>query len=407
MKNRNIFKHFKPFFLLITYAIVLYVVLINIRSFGSVANTFVKIFSPVLWGLGFAFVLNLPMNFFERKIFSPFFEKHKRFNRFCKPLSLLFTLLLVLAVITAFISFLIPTLYGSIMDLRDNMPTYASNLVTYLDNVTKNLNISNEYLTNLIENTNKWLLELTSNLGQWLTTAVPTVLNTLMTITSSIVNFVIAFIMALYILLNKAHLKSIVRRILTVSLSKDKVQKIYHVFQVTYTSFSSFFTGQLIEAFVLGGLCFIGMMIFRIDQAFLISSIITITAIIPFFGGFIGAIPSAILLLMTSPEQAIFFVIFIVILQQIEGNLIYPKVVGNTIGLRPIWVLMALIIGGNFFGILGILIGIPAFATVYILLKEYIEHKELAMGLVKPTGGSCETKVPKESVSETKKEPPK
>ena len=176
-------------------------------------------------------------------------------------------------------------------------------------------------------------------------------------------------------LLNKEDLQLGMKKVLYSFIRKSFADRVIRLGKISNEVFSSYIGGQFIEAIIIGVLCFIGMIILRMPYSLLISVLIAVTALIPIFGAFIGTIPSAFIILIIDPMKAIWFIIFIIVLQQVEGNLIYPKVVGGSIGLPPIWVMLAMIIGGNAFGFIGILLGIPIFSVVYKVFKEIVDKR--------------------------------
>ncbi|MBM6860610.1 AI-2E family transporter, partial [Clostridium saudiense] len=193
--------------------------------------------------------------------------------------------------------------------------------------------------------------------------------------TSGLVNFILSLIFSIYMLLNKERLQLGMKKVLYAFSKKNFADKVMYLGKIANESFSSYIGGQFIEAIIIGVLCFIGMLVLRMPYALLISVLVAVTALIPIFGAFIGTIPSAFIILIIDPMKALWFIIFIIVLQQIEGNLIYPKVVGSSVGLPPIWVMLAMLIGGNTFGLLGMLLGIPTFSVIYKVSREYINKR--------------------------------
>ena len=202
-------------------------------------------------------------------------------------------------------------------------------------------------------------------------------------IVQGVVNVVIGLIVSIYLLSSKETLCRQVKRMTYAFLPRRVADECVAVCQLISQCFSNFVSGQLMEACILGLLCFIGMRIFRFEYAFLISLLVGVSAIVPVVGAFIGTIPAVFLLFLVEPMQAVWFIVFIVVLQQIEGNLIYPKVVGESVGLPPLWVLMGIVIGGGLGGILGMLLGVPLFTVVYKLLsqatQQRLERKKLKL----------------------------
>lgn len=376
MNNKSVFRRFRSTLFLITYAIILFVALTNMQKIGGVLGTLSAILSPIIWGCGMAFIFNIPMTFFERRIFAPFSEKHPKFARFKKTAAITFTMVLFFAILFTLISFILPSLYDSLMMLRNTLENSGDTILKWLEEITAKFNISNEYLDRALDQVNQQIYNFTSNWSEWLTNSIPTILDTIMNMTSAIFNFIMSFFLALYILSNKDHLKRGARRTVYALFNDSHAKYITHVIRVAANSFANFISGFVTEAFIQGSLCFVGMLILRLPQALLISVIVTLFALIPFFGGIISTVIGTLLLLFIDPGKALVFLIFITILQQIEGNFIYPKVVGNSIGLNPLWVLMAVVVGGNVSGFFGMILGIPTFSTFYTLYKEFIEKKE-------------------------------
>jgi predicted PurR-regulated permease PerM len=217
--------------------------------------------------------------------------------------------------------------------------------------------------------------EILSLVGNMATSFAGGLINITLGVTSTIINFALAIITAIYVLSSKEKLALQIKKILYAYFNKEKVNKILKVGRLTNYKFSKFVTGQCIEAFILGGLCFIGMSIFKMPYPLLVSIIIGVTALIPIFGAFIGIIPGVFIIFMISPVSALWFVVLVIVIQQIEGNLIYPFVVGNSIGLSALWVLFAITVGGNSFGVMGMILGLPLFGVLYTLFAESTNRK--------------------------------
>ncbi len=217
--------------------------------------------------------------------------------------------------------------------------------------------------------------EILQGIGQILSGVLNGIVSTTVSATSTIINFSIGFVFAIYMLLTKESLIVQIKKILYSIMKKEKVEALISVGRLTNITFNKFFTGQLIEAVITGGLCVIGMVIFRMPYPLLIGTIVGITNMLPVVGPFIGAIPSAFIIFMVDPKQAFWFVIFILALQQLESNLIYPKVVGTSIGLSALWVLIAITIGGNIAGAIGMLVAVPSMAVIYKLVAGAVNSR--------------------------------
>lgn len=353
-------------------SIILFVILINFSKTVVFIKWILSIASPFFIAIGIAYVLNLLMKFFEDKAFYKMDSSKKLWVKKAKrPLSLVLSYVLTIALLAGIITFIIPDLSASIKTLTENIPSYASSFQTKLMEILDHFEFSDAIISKITE---QWSNIMNKALGV-LGNMVPQIFNVTVGITSGVINFFIGLIASIYLLNSKEKLLRNLKKLLYSFVPKKQANRVMHVCKIANKSFSSFISGQIIEAFILGTLCFIGMSICRFKYALLISVIVGATGLIPIFGAFLGAAPGAILLFVINPWQAFWFIVFIIVLQQIEGNLIYPRVVGTSIGLSGLWVMVAMIIGGGIGGLLGILIGIPSFSALYVLLRESVNKR--------------------------------
>lgn len=357
----------KNYFLLITYAIVLAYVFLNLDTVWNVVVTIIDLIKPFIIGICIAFVLNIPMKFFEEKVVGKLTKEKSKLKR---PLSLIITIVVLVGLIIGLMTFVIPQLAESCSTLVKNVPEYVDSLEKFMN---KNINSKELLSSDVIEEVYNKILSMGQNIikiiGQVAGTIVSHALDITMGVTSTIINIVMAFIVSIYILLSKEKLSNQIKKILYAYMKKENVIKFLKVSKIANIKFTNFVRSQVIEACILGVLCFIGMTICSMPYALLISTIIGVTALVPIFGAFVGAILSAFIVLMVSPIKVILFAVIFVVIQQIEGNLIYPFVVGNSIGLSALWVLFAITVGGNAFGVVGMLIGVPLFGVLYTLIS--------------------------------------
>lgn len=365
-------KRFKENILLGTYLMILYFILSNIKSLTSTFGNIFGILSPFIVAFSLAFVLNLPMMFFENKVFK-FLDKEKSsFVRNLKrPLSILATFISVIGLILALAFFVIPQLVSSLSTLLEAVPDYIKSFEGLINHYISSTEILDNIYNTLL-NTWKELLKFFAN---FLTTSLTGILSTTVSITSGIVNFVLSLVLTIYMLASKETLIYQVKKFLYAFTPKGFADNSIRIGRIANVTFSKFITGQCVEAFILGALCFVGMTIFSMPYALLVSVLIGVTALIPVFGAFIGTIPAVFLILIIDPIKALWFIVFILCLQQFEGNIIYPKVVGNSVGLSAIWVMLAMLVGGSTLGLVGMLIGIPTFSVIYQLIKEYTNKR--------------------------------
>lgn len=364
-------KNFKNNILLATYIIFLTFLFINIKEVLGFLSNFLGVIKPFLWGIAIAFVLNIPMTLIEKYLGNGKFVKGVK-----RALSITITLTIFVLAITILTIFIIPQLTNSITTLVENVPGYLMAFEEMIQESAINNSQSQVILQNVTsELLNMWreILKVTS---QVLGSSLGYLVNFTLGVTFGIVNFFLALILAIYMLFSKELLISQVKLIIYAFLKKDKADRLVELGQMCNSTFSKFIAGQCIEAIVIGVLCFMGMTILKMPYALLISVMIGVTALIPIFGAFLGTIPSAFIILIIDPVKALWFILFIIVLQQVEGNLIYPKVVGSSIGLSALWVMFAILVGGSLFGVMGMLIGIPILGVFFNVLKR-VTNKRL------------------------------
>ncbi len=328
---------------------------------------------PFVLGGAIAFVINVPMSFLEKKLFGKAKEKgSKAVGKLARPVSLLLTIVLVVGVIVLVMFGLIPQLTATIGSLMNSIADFIPQMQSWVREFTHN-NREIMDLVNQVEfNPNKAIQWGMSILGNGAGNFMNTTMTAVGSIVSGVTTFFIAFSFACYILFQKEKLHVQVRKVFFAFIPKRKAEVILEVCSLTYRTFANFLTGQCLEAVILGSMFVITLSILKMPYALLIGIIIAFTALIPIFGAFIGCALGCLLIFMVSPKQAILFILVFLILQQIEGNLIYPHVVGSSVGLPSIWVLAAVTIGGNLLGIIGMLIFIPLVSVLYTLFREYV-----------------------------------
>lgn len=359
----------KNIILIITYIALIIFVLVNFEKILSILGYIINIFSPFIFGAIVAFVLNVLVNFIERKLFGK--EKKKTWLKIKRPLSIAISVVLVIFIIVFIMNLLIPQLKNSVSLFTDSLPTYKEDII----------NIMNKF--NLEETTIKKVSDYLDNFGKVITDYIKGNSKDVITVTTEVATSliaiiskaVIAIVFAIYIIAQKETLKRQFNKLMSAYLKPRTVNRINKYASMANTTFSNFVTGQCLEALIFGSLCFLGMLILRLPYATTIAVLLGFTALIPVFGAFIGTFLGAFLILMISPIKAIIFVVFILVLQQIEGNLIYPKVVGKSVGLPGIWVLLSVTIGASVGGILGMLIATPLCSLLYILLRQAVNDR--------------------------------
>ncbi len=360
------------YILLITYAVLLYVAVSHISTVLGGLKTILGVLTPFILGLVFAYVLNILMSLYERKLFNKLNRAKKPFfRRLPRPLSILTTFITVFAFITIVILFLIPQLKESIVTLSSNMNLYLDSLNKFINNLAQRFHLSGEIWNSITLNWN----EIITKSSQFVSTAIPQIYNITKMLTNGIINIVIGLIVSVYLLAKKEKLIRIQKQLIYAYTPKNTANKIIDTGVQANKTFQGFIAGQITEAVILGILVLIGMLIFNFPYAVLCSVILAVTALIPILGPWIGTTPCAFIILMAQPQKVLWFILFIVILQQLDNNLIYPRVVGNSVGLDGLWVLFALIVGGSLFGLAGMLIGIPVFAVLYTIIGRITKRR--------------------------------
>lgn len=359
---------------IISIATACILIFIGVQSIGSITDAIswiTTLIMPLILGFAFALILNVPMCFFESHIWSnsqkPFLQKLRR------PISYIISLILIIGILVGLISLVIPELVDAVKIIVQESIEFINKL-----NAMDEAEIAELPLGNLFLNTD-WNKMFTT-LQNWFKNQSGTIMNTAVGTISSFVggifNFIISFVFSIYILFSKETLKKQAGRLIRAWLPKNFGEWLIHAASLAIENFRNFVSGQVIEAIVLGVLCMTGMLILKIPYAPMVGALVGVTALIPVLGAFIGIIVGAFIILTVDTVKAIVFVIFILILQQIEGNLIYPKVMGSRVNLPALWILAAVTIGGGLAGSIGMLLGVPVFSTIYILLQEATENRE-------------------------------
>jgi len=364
--------NFKQYVFIATYIIFLSYILLNLTGVTHFILNALNVMSPFTVALAIAFVLNIPMRLFERKVFifldnqkTPFIRNLKR------PLSILTTLIVVFGFIIGLTLFIIPQLVASGSSLVSAVPGYLTSLETLVNRYISSSDLLNKIGDELII---AWK-DFAAFGSKFLGNSLSSLLTMTLGLTAGVFNFILSMVLALYMLSNKEKLIIQIKKFLFAFLKKDIAKKVIAIGKISNLAFYHFIAGQFTEALIIGVLCFVGMSLLSMPYALLISVMIAVTALIPVFGAFIGTIPAAFIIFIIDPIQALWFIVFIVILQQFENNIIYPRVVGNSIGLSALWVMFAMIVGGSTFGILGIFLGIPVFSIIYQLLRTTVHNR--------------------------------
>lgn len=361
----------------VTGGLIIYFIFQNLSGIKAGINHVFGLLTPFVYGFVIAYLLCSPMNFFEKKVFLKLFKKKPR-PKLARALSIIITLILAFAILITLISFLVPQLGESIMTFRDNLPGYAKSLTNMVNDIAAKFNLDSTFFEKFVMS----YQELISKVTTLVTQAVPHVVDFSMKFTSQIFNVIVGLFISLYFLAGKEKFIAQLKKVMYAVLPKRFVESTLEIASMSNRTFSRYVSGQLMDAAVVGCLCFLGLTILKMPFALLISCIVMVTNVIPMVGPFIGAIPGTFIILMSDGfTKALIFVVFIVILQQVDGNILVPKIIGESTGLSGFWVLFAIVVGGGQFGIVGIVIGVPVFSVLYTLIKRLIEKRLKQIGM--------------------------
>ena len=387
---------------LIVFTALLVVALWKFDVVLGVLKTIGQIIFPFILGGAIVFVINVPMSFLEKKIFENIKKENKAARKLARPVSLLLTIVLVVGVIALVMIGVIPQLTKTMGSLMINITDFIPQIKIWI----RDFFHDNREIMNLVDQVQfkpdqaiRWGISLLGNgAGNMMNTTVSAVGS----VVSGLATFFIVFSFACYVLFQKEKLHVQVRKVLFAFLPKQKADAFLKVCSLTYRTFANFLTGQCLEAVILGCMFVVTLSILRMPYALLIGVLIAFTALIPIFGAFIGCAVGSFLIFMVSPKQAIIFIIVFLVLQQIEGNLIYPHVVGESVGLPSIWVLAAVTIGGNLMGIVGMLVFIPLLSVVYTIFRKVVYQRLKKRHIKQVTATDIEEYTEKETASTEK-----
>ncbi len=348
----------------IVFAVFLLYLKDNMGNIFSGIGSFLSILTPFIYAFGIAYIMNFPYRFFHKKVFTK--VKAKWFQKVNKPLSLIVTYVLVLGIITLLIAVLVPQLSENLNILVKKFPSYIKSFNAYTADLGEWLRVHFGLDFSIFDNFNKIVIKKASQMANM--DSVGKVFNAVTGTITVFYNWIMALVLSIYMLVEKEFLFRQLKRLGAAFLPTKWMPTIYEIINVSDEKCGKFLVGKILDAAIVGVLCFISMMIFNLPFAPLISVIIGVCNIIPFFGPFIGAIPSAFLLFLVSPWDCLIFVIIIFVIQQIDGNLINPKIVGQSVGLIGFWSLFSVMVAGALFGIPGMILGTPIFASIYTLI---------------------------------------
>ena len=331
---------------------------------------------PFVLGGAIAFVLNVPMNFVQRNLFNENKMKgKKRMQKLARPVSMLIVIFGVIGIVGIVMFVLIPQLGTTFANLGASIQEFIPKVQEWAEDIFHNNQEIMEWVDSLEFDWNKIMETGINFFRNGAGSVLDSTITAAKSIVSGITTFFIAFVFAIYILLQKEKLSLQAKKVLFAFTRKGRAEAALEVLSLTYNTFSSFLTGQCVEAVILGSMFVVAMALFQLPYALLVGIVIAFTALIPIFGAFVGCAVGVFMIFIEDPFKALVFVVLFLVLQQIEGNLIYPHVVGNSVGLPSIWVLAAVSVGGSLMGVVGMLIFIPVVSVIYALFREVVYLK--------------------------------
>jgi len=373
--NSNIAKRTISNIIVVSVGIILFFIIKNLGGIFNKVGEVIKLLMPFIYGFSMAYLLAIPLKFLEDKVLK-FMDKKNQYKakRF---ISITITYISAAILISIVFSILVPELSRSIYTLLENIPDYIKALEEYINNIVIALNLNGDMVEDIVKDFNSISKYITSIAG----TAVLDLFQFSANITQYILNIFIATIISIYLLAGKEKFFAQIKKFLYAMLPEKPVKYVIELTRSSHKTFIGFLGGKLLDSLIIGIICFVGMKIFKMPYPLLVSFIIGITNIVPVFGPFIGAVPSVIIIFIASPIKALWFILFILVLQQFDGNILGPKIVGNSTGLTAFWVMFAILLGNGLFGVVGMILGVPTFAVIYSIIVSVINNVLKEKGL--------------------------
>lgn len=369
-------------FVIIAASIAFYFLLLRATGLSDVIGNILDILEPILMGVAFAYILNPMANFAEKKaaiVLNKYAKNKNKIKGKARALGIVFAYLVALTVIAGLLGIVVPQLFNSIRDLAVSLPSQLNSFVVYFTDRVSNNNLLSGWsstLTDLMD-------QATDTLVTWLRQNLLEKTNELMTsVTAGVINFVgvlvnilIGMIVAVYVLMSKEQFAGQIKKSLYALMKPENANLVLHITRKSNDIFGGFIIGKIIDSAIIGVLCFISMSLLQMPYTILVSVIVGVTNVIPFFGPYIGGVPCCILIMLSDFRTGVYFGILILIIQQLDGNVIGPKILGNSTGLSPFWVIFSILLGKGLFGFVGMLIGVPTFAVIYYIVSMVIDQK--------------------------------
>ena len=363
-------------FIVIALSIIFYSILSEVNLFKIQLRQYTSALQPIVIGFAMAYLFNFILDFIEKYILN-FKLLNNMKGKFKRIIGLLLTYTVIFLLLYLFLNFIFPQLVSSISGLVNNMDTYVTNISNFVEDINDKYYINEEYYEIILTKWNEFI----NNIVKFATNLLPILGNILKGVFSSVWNIVLGIVVSTYLLIDKERFIGLGKKV-TISIFSEKASsRIIELTRRADNIFGRFLSGKILDSFIIGILTFVILRITKMPYTTLISFIIGVTNIIPFFGPFIGAVPSFFIILFVSPIKALWFLLIIVLIQQIDGNIIGPKILGDSLGISAFWILFSLLVAGKLFGFIGLIIGVPLFVFIYSIIKDVVEERLKNKGL--------------------------
>mgnify|MGYP004524412529 FL=1 len=361
-------------------SILLVVIFTDLPGFFSVIKGLQAILEPIVFGVVIAFLLNPIVRFFDGRLIPLLGRKTKLKPETIKKLSratgIVAALILAALILYAFFSMLLPQLYDSVVGIVDNAENYYASIDTWVTNLLEDNPALQGYvdtaLGKIYEFINNWI---TTTFLQDVQKLLSTLTSSVVSVVKSLMNFLIGFVASVYILWSKDTFQAQSKKLIVAVFSPKHADYMFYLGRNIYRVFNGFVIGKIVDSAIIGILCYIGLLVLKMPYPALVATVVGVTNVIPFFGPIIGAVPCGFLILLVNPLQAFYFVIFVFILQQLDGNVIGPRILGNTVGISGFWVLTSITLAASLFGFAGMILGVPVFAVIYTLISDSVNNR--------------------------------
>ena len=376
IKEHKLFAVGMMVLIVVLISFCLLAVVLNLEGAGRILQKIGDVFSPILLGVVFAYLMNPMMNFMFRRLM-PFFSKRKmdekKAYKWSRALSVVFAVACTIILLYEFFAMLVPQLYESIAGIVNNFADYYASMQQWLTRFLADNPTIQDYAMDLFNSgytmVTNWI---TNGLLPNIETIVTGLTSSVMLVVGAALDVLIGFCAAIYMLCSKDLFMAQSKKVVVALFKENTADHVFDLGRRIHKVFSGFIIGKILDSMIIGIICYLGMLILKLPYPALVATVVGVTNVIPFFGPFIGAIPCVFLILLVNPLQAVYFALFVFALQQLDGNVIGPRILGDTIGISGFWVLVSITVAGGLFGFTGMLLGVPVFAVLYMLVDDFV-----------------------------------